>query len=148
MNEWSATIWASLSAMAAAIVISLIVLLGSMARESASVLHEQDTAVAILKEHRKYSPYDDASGLYAQDLVSVIAETGGYPAIRVYTGLPAPDQVWSWERQAGAGITPDPFSVSTLTEKFDVFPDSARFSSALVREANGGIGTIEFRRQP
>ncbi|WP_027088412.1 hypothetical protein [Cohnella panacarvi] len=153
MNEWSATIWASLSAMAAAIVISFVVLLGSMARESANVMHEQDTAIEILKEHRKYSPYDGTSDLFAQDLISAIAESGGYPVIQVYTGLSSPDQLLTWERRTSplpSGAA-DPFSVEELTGKFnDKFGnllDSARFRSEIIRDANGAVSIIRFRRQ-
>lgn len=149
MNEWSATIWASLSAMAAAIVISFVVLLGSMARESANMMHQQDTAIEILKEHRKYSPYDGTSDLFAQDLISAIAESGGYPVIRVYTGLPSPNQLWTWVRPASplpSGAV-DPFSVKTLTDKFDVFEDYHRFRSTVYRDSNGAVSVIEFRRQ-
>ena len=148
MNEWSATIWASLSAMAAAIVISFVVLLGSMARESANVMHEQDTAIEILKDHRKYSPYDGVSDLFAQDVISAIAESGGYPVIRVYTGRPSPDQLWTWERPTAPlpSGADDPFSVEILTAKFDVFDDLDRFSSEIIRDANGAISVIKFTK--
>jgi hypothetical protein len=143
MNEWTATIWASISAMMAALVLTLIVVLGSLARESAQIMHTEDNAVAMVKEFRKYLHYDDQTPLLAQDVISAIGESRGFPVIRVDTDHTAgQNYTWVWNTS-----TPkDEFSTQSLTEKFDGVPLDTRFYGKLVYDLNGSVVGIDFRR--
>lgn len=145
MNEWTATIWASISAMMAALVLTLIVVLGSMARESSQIQHDDDNAVAIMKEQRKYVMYDGEIPLMAQDVISAIAESRGYPEIRIDIDPSAADNfawVWNTNRPLTA------FSTQYVTDNyFAAIPNSARYYGSLVKDANGAVIAIEFRRR-
>jgi len=145
LNEWSATIWASISAMMAALVLTLIVVLGSMARESAQLQHEEDNAIAIVKEQRKYIQYNDQTALLAQDVVSAIAESRGFPEIRVDIDPSEADNfAWVWN----TGSPLNQFSTSYINDHyFAAVPNSARFYGSTVPDANGAIVAIEFRRR-
>ncbi|MFB9277204.1 hypothetical protein [Cohnella cellulosilytica] len=159
MNEWSATVWASISAMMAALVLTLIVVLGSMARESAEFQHEEDQAVAIAQEHRKYIQYNEDARLMAQDVISAIAESKGFPETRVFSSLPSDDGSnydWRWYSPGNPWPRPLPapaagrdftdLSVTDVTRTFESIPDSARFSAELKKDENGAIVGIWFRR--
>lgn len=148
MNEWSTMIWASISAMTAALVLSFIVVLGSLAREAASLQHAEDNAIAIMQEYRKYHQYDGkrgADGLYMQDVVNAIAESRGMPEIWVDI---EPGDAYSftsaWQWTATSELAR--FTTQSLTTAFQPLL-LARFDSELVRDANGAIIRIEFRRQ-
>ncbi len=148
MNEWPAAVWASISAMTAALVLSFVVVLGSLARESASIQQEDDNAVAIVKEHRHYSQFDGITNLYPQDVISAIAESRGMPEIWVDTTAGANvDFNWKWVSTTPASQ----FTTTYLTGLTDdyplLFPITARYDSTLVKDLNGAITHIEFRRQ-
>ncbi len=141
MNEWSSAIWASLSAMTAALVLTLIFTLGTLTRESAHIQQEQDNAIAILKEYRKYSPYDGAENLLPQDVVAAIAESRGLPEIEVDTLLKdGTSYSWEWTEASKK----EEFSISDLLAKFAVIPASVRYSSDLNKNLNGAITSIKF----
>ncbi|MDQ0885050.1 hypothetical protein QFZ81_000138 [Paenibacillus sp. V4I9] len=143
MNEWPAAVWASISAMTAALVLSFVVVLGSLARESASIQQEDDNAVAIVKEHRRYSQFDGTTNLYPQDVISAIAESRGMPEIWVDTTAGTNVNFnWKWVSTTPASQ----FSTTYLTDP-NLFPITARYDSTLVKDLNGAITHIEFRRQ-
>ncbi|WP_239617490.1 hypothetical protein [Cohnella mopanensis] len=145
MNEWSTTIWASISAMTAALVLTLIITLGSLARESANIQQQDDNAVAIIKEYRKYNQFDDTSNLYPSDVITAITESDGMPAILVY-GLGG--VTWEWTADTSKN-NPDQFGTNELVKlniEGGLFDPTARFSSQLVRDPNGAIVQIIFRR--
>lgn len=145
MNEWTATIWASISAMMAALVLTLIVVLGSMARESAQIQHEEDNAIAIVKEQRQYLLYNEETALLPQDVISAIAESRGFPEIRVDIDPSLGDDfalVWN----TSTPLTE--FATSRITDHyFDSVPNSARYYGKLVKDANGVVVAIEFGRR-
>lgn len=141
MNEWPATVWASVSAMTAAMVLSLILLLGSMARETSNIQQQEDTNIAILKERRFYSQYDGTKGLFPQDIVTAIGESKGYPEIWVDTLEGAGD---NFTLKWGTSTIPANFATNII---ISTLPKTGLFNSDLVKDANGSIGRIEFRRQ-
>ncbi|RED52804.1 hypothetical protein [Cohnella lupini] len=147
MNEWPAAVWASISAMTAAMVLSFIIVLGSFARQGAAIQQEDDSAVAIVKEYRQYNQYDNTTNLYPQDVISAIAESRGTPEIWV-------------ERAAGtetfrkwtAATPPEEFGTAYLMEPVlatssEIFYTSAKFRATLEKDLNGSIINIQFRRQ-
>ncbi|THF74761.1 hypothetical protein [Cohnella fermenti] len=145
MNEWPAAIWASISAMTAALVLSFIVVLGSLARESAAIQQQDDDAVAIVKEYRKISRYEGTTGLYPQDVISAIAESKGMPTVAVDLVAGASDtfELWDSERYKDHK---NEFSPTYLTELTGTFPIDARFDATLFKDENGAIAEIRFRR--
>jgi hypothetical protein len=145
--------------MMAALVLTLIVVLGSMARESALIQHEEDTAVAIVQEQRKYIQFNEDARLMAQDVVSAIAESKGFPETRVF--LTAPGQggsnyTWRWYSVSNPWPRPMPspaagrdftdLSVTGVTQIFDSIPNTDRFSAELKKDENGAVVGIWFRR--
>ncbi|XID94285.1 hypothetical protein ACF3MZ_07110 [Paenibacillaceae bacterium WGS1546] len=159
MNEWSATVWASISAMMAALVLTLIVVLGSMARESANVQHQEDLAVALVQEQRKYVHYNEDARLMAQDIISAIAESRGFPETRVFLTTPSEDgsnYAWRWYSPSNPWPSPLPepaagrdftdLSVTGVTRTFEAISNADRFSAEIRRDANGAVVGIWFRR--
>lgn len=149
MNEWPAAIWASISAMTAALVLSFIVVLGSFARESAAIQHQEDNAIAIIKEYRQYSHYardENVYDLYPQDVISAIAESRGNPEIWVDTLAGTGENFKKWTTATIAEEFGTTYLLG-LNEPTDIFTPLARFNSKLEPDANGSIYRIEFRRQ-
>ena len=143
MNEWPAAVWASVSAMTAALVLSFIVVLGSLARQSASIQQEDDNAVAILKEYRQFNQFDGTTNLYPQDVISAISETRGMPEIWVDTTAGSGVNFnWKWTPTT----LPEQFTTTYLTDP-TLFNVAARYNSTLIKDLNGAITRIEFRRQ-
>lgn len=148
MNEWSAMIWASISAMTAALVLSFVVVLGSIARESAALQHAEDNAIAIMQEYRKYHQYEGkqgADGLYAQDVIQAIAQSRGMPEIWVDV-IPGSGYSFTPDWQWTESTSNMRFTTQSLTTAFAPLL-TARFDSDLIKDANGAIIRIEFRRQ-
>lgn len=149
MNEWSAAIWAGISAMTVALVLSFIVVLGSFARESAAIQHQDDNAVLLLKEYRKYSHFDRDESLYElfpQDVISVIAESRGYPEIHVDMTEGDLVNFRTWTTETPVTQYGTTFLLG-LNESTDIFAPTARFNSKLVLDANDAVSVIEFRRK-
>lgn len=150
MNEWPAAIWAAISAMTAALVLSFIVVLGHLASDSARVQQEDDNAVAIIKEYRKYNQFDvdttTGIGLFPQDVVSAIAESRGVPEIWVDT---LPGAGVSFGMKWNAATPAANFSTIYLNSLIDPssLPTTTRFDSKVVKDLNGAITSIEFRRR-
>ncbi|QGQ98790.1 hypothetical protein EHS13_29900 [Paenibacillus psychroresistens] len=143
MNEWPAAIWAGISAMTAALVLSFIVVLGHLASDSARIQQDDDNAVAIVKELRKYSQFNETTGLHAQDVISAIAEARGTPEIWVDTDIGVSTTFntnWKWV----SSTPPAKFGTAYLTS---IFPITAIYDGHLTKDANGAITQIEFRRQ-
>jgi len=148
MNEWPAALWASISAMTAALVLTLIAVLGSFARQGAAIQQMDDNAIAIVKEYRKYAQFNGTTNLYPQDVISAIAESRGNPEIWIDI-LPGNDVNFA---KIYTVYTPAAdFSVNALTQakagEVEIFPTEARFSASLDTDANGAIIHIEFRRE-
>ncbi|MCD1257375.1 hypothetical protein B5M42_000810 [Paenibacillus athensensis] len=143
MNEWPAALWASISAMAAALVLALIAVLGSFARQGAAIQQTDDNAIAIVKEYRKYEQFDGTKNLYAQDVISAIAESRGNPEIWVdkQPGVTDDFSIKFTKSTSAAN-----FSTKALTADENKFPVTARYDSKLIKDANGAIIRIEFRR--
>lgn len=140
MNEWPTVIWASISAMTAALVLGFIVVLGSMGRQGAEILQENDNAVAIVKEYRQYSYYNGTT-VFPQDVITAIAESQGMPEIWVDTRSGLEEEFnWKWTRSTDALQ----FSTAYLTS---IFPTNVLYDSTLEKDLNGAIVRIEFRRQ-
>lgn len=140
MNEWPAAIWASISAMTAALVLTFIMVLGSLGNQSARIIQEQDDAVAILQEYRKYSRFDNTT-VYSQDVITVILESNGNPEIWVDTAAgPGESFDWIWTSTTHHSY----YSTNYLTS---IFPPSGIYEAELQKDLNGAIVTILFRRQ-
>lgn len=140
MNEWTAAVWASISALMAALILGMIAVLGSLARESATVQHTDDNAVAIVKEIRRFSPYNNTTNLYPQDVISAIAEFKGMPAVWVDTlAGTGVNFAWQWTESTSSSQ----YTTSYLT---GIFPADGLYDASLVSDANGAVIRIEFRR--
>jgi len=144
MNEWSTTIWASISAMMAALVLTLIITLGSLARESANIQQESDNAVENIKEYRKYNQFEGATNLFPSDVITAIAESDGMPAVMVFGRGPVSPREWNKDTPASQFRT-SALVVDNAEEQ--LFDPRDRFTSELIRDANGAIVQIIFRRQ-
>ncbi|WP_138755933.1 hypothetical protein [Paenibacillus sinopodophylli] len=141
MNEWPAAIWASISAMTAALVLSLIFVLGSFARQAVEIQQVDENAVAIVKEYRRYSPYDGTTNLVPADVITAIAETRGQPEIWVDTLAGAAVEFnWKWTNNSPKEL----FKTDYLT---DIFKDIGRYDAHIAKDLNGVVERIEFRRQ-
>ncbi|OBY77776.1 hypothetical protein BBG47_20005 [Paenibacillus sp. KS1] len=140
MNEWPAAIWASISAMTAALVLGFIVVLGALARNGAGIMQEDDNAVAIVKEYRQYSQFNGTM-VYSQDIITAIGESRGMPAIWVDTS-PGSDVNFAlkWTQDTPA----DKFTTLYLTELFEGV--TATYQAHLEYDLNRALIRIEFRR--
>ncbi|GFN30936.1 hypothetical protein [Paenibacillus xylaniclasticus] len=139
MNEWPAAVWASVSAMTAALVLTLIFTLGNLAKESAAIQQADDTAIAIVKEHRKYDWLRDKRDIHAQEVMSVIGESAGMPQVKVYTKIGSYSVTLDWNKNTSK----DYFKLSTLTTL--LLPEEI-FESKVTEDANGVVTLIEFWR--
>ncbi|QMV40504.1 hypothetical protein [Cohnella cholangitidis] len=144
MNEWSTTIWASISAMTAALVLTLIITLGSLARESANIQQESDAAVENIKEYRKYNQFDGTINLFPTDVITAITESDGMPKVTVYGRGPVSPREWSKATPASQFRTSELVKDNVAGGLFD---PTDRYTSELVPDANGAIVQIIFRRQ-
>lgn len=141
MNEWPAAIWAGISAMTAALVLSFIVVLGALARNGAGIMQEDDNAVAIVKEYRQYNQFNGTT-VYAQDVITAIGESRGMPAIWVDSS-PGPDV--SFNLKWTQDDTPaDSFTTLYLTKLFEGV--TSTYQAHLEYDLNGALIRIEFRR--
>lgn len=145
MNEWPSAIWASISAMTAALILTMVYQLGGLARESANIQHEQDLAIAIVQEYREYAHLDNATGLYPQDVITTIGLSGGTPEVSVETRGCSSEPIWTWSKNT----VPDEFSTTKLTERFSApcVPVTARYHAIIHKDLNGAVTRIEFRRE-
>jgi len=141
MNEWPAAVWASISAMTAALVLSLVFMLGSFAREAVKIQQTDEDAIAIIQEYREYSRYDGTKGLYPSDVITAISESRGFPEIWVDKEEgQREDFSLKWTRDSA----PEDFATANLVEEF---PLVALYDATLIRDLNGVVSRIEFRRQ-
>jgi len=141
MNEWPAAVWASISAMTAALVLSLVFVLGSFAREAVKIQQTEEDAIAIIKEYREYSRYDSTKGLYPSDVITAISESRGFPEIWVDVEQgQGVNFLWKWTRNTA----PEEFTTAKLVDRF---PLVALYDATLIRDLNGVVSRIEFRRQ-
>lgn len=139
MTEWREAIWLSFSAMIAALVLSFVALLGAFARQAAALQAEEDNAIAIMKEYRKYAQYENTQ-LYPQDVISAIARTRGEPEVYVDTDEgPGVSFTWQWTESTN----PSEFSPTYLS---GIFPLTGKYQSTIVKDLNGSIIRLEFRR--
>ncbi|MEQ7052189.1 hypothetical protein ABN764_16160 [Paenibacillaceae sp. P-4] len=140
MNEWPAAIWASISAMTAALVLSFIVVLGGLARYSAGIMQEDDNAVALVKEYRQYRQFNGTT-VYSQDIITAIGESRGMPAIWVDTS-PGPDV--NFDLKWTEDTKREHFATLYLTKLFEGV--TATYQAHLEYDLNGALIRIEFRR--
>jgi len=156
MNEWPAAIWASMSAMTAALVLTLIFTLGSFAREAVNIQQVDENAIAIVKEYREYSPYDGTTGLLIPDVITAIGQTRGQPKIWVDINPTDADNFsLVWTNETGNEFFQTSILLYIFSEDdeykvnykygFDVSKD--RFDATLVKDLNGAVERIEFRRR-
>jgi hypothetical protein len=139
MNEWREAIWLGISAMIAALVLSFAGILGSFAHQQASIQNEEDNAIAIVKEYRKYNQYDNQV-IYPQDVISAIADSRGLPEVWVDTvDGPATNFSWMWN----PGTAPAQFSPTYLS---GVFPVGGTYTASIIKDLNGAIIRLEMRR--
>jgi hypothetical protein len=132
-------IWLSVSATLAAMVIGFATILGSFSHQQAVMQNEEDNAIAIVKEYRKYNQYDNQV-LYPQDVISAIADSRGVPEVWVDTvDGPAVNFSWMWTAATPAAQ----FSTTYLSS---VFPIGGAYTSSIVKDLNGSIIRLEFRR--
>lgn len=138
MHEWPAAIWASISAMMAALVITLIFTLGSFAREAVRFQQVDDDAVAILQEYRRFSPYDGTTNLMPADVITAIAETRGNPEIWVDT---REDELVNFTLRWTGNTPNNQFKTEFLT---NTIPSKGVYEAELHRDANGSVVRIYF----
>lgn len=154
MNEWPAAVWASVSAMTAALVLSLIFLLGSFAREAVAIQQTDDNAIALIKEYRKYSRYNGTTDLVPADVITAIAETRGQPEIWVdaVSGSNVSfDLKWSTQTPSNMFKTDVLVYAFELLDKQNAGGNSeysvGKYDATIVKDPNGAVIRIEFRRQ-
>ncbi|MFD0588515.1 hypothetical protein ACFQZE_10920 [Paenibacillus sp. GCM10027627] len=146
MNEWPAAVWASVSAMMAALVLSTIFLLGSFAREAVQIQQVDDNAIAIVKDYRQYSHYDGTYNLVSADVINAISQFNGFPEIWVDIYLGTGEDFYVWKDLGGSDDTPkELFSTAFLSEFFKDYA-LARYSAHLERDGNGVVSKIIFYR--
>ncbi|WP_105614120.1 hypothetical protein [Vallitalea okinawensis] len=140
MNEWTEAIWLGVSALITAMVLSFATMLGASVRHVSRIQQEEINAIEIVKEHRKYNKYDGTS-VYPQDIVSLVLETRGNPAVWVddedNTNV---NYIYMWDTT----LPKENWQASYFTS---LLPLTGSYESSLVKDANGAVLRFEFRRE-
>lgn len=139
MTEWTQGIWISISLLVTAVVLSFGGMLATISKQQASAQQEEENSIAIVQEYRKYNQYDNTE-IYPQDVISAIADSRGKPQMWVDSDDGASvNYNWKWT----PNTDPTQFSPSYLSE---LLPVGGTYVANLIKDANGAIVRIEFRR--
>jgi hypothetical protein len=87
MQEWAESVWIAISVIIAAAIVSVAVILSSMATNIINEVHEDRRASTLVQEYRKTHQWD-GTDVHPQDIVSLVFETRGSPAVYVFKDTP------------------------------------------------------------
>lgn len=152
MGEWKEGIWLAVSAFITATLLTFVVVMESMVKDVSRAQQRDSDSVVYLEEYRKISKYDKADANQA-DVVSCIMEYRlGTPAVTVTTGVVSdtPNAVYTPANVAGASNykwdATNPAGDYLAENINGKVPPEARFRSFVVKDGNGAIVYIWFRR--
>lgn len=141
MDEWKESVWIMVSVSISAIVLLFAVNLGSIGNQLAAQQQTENNSIAVIQDYREWSQYDNTQ-LYPQDIISFILQYRGTPTAMVDTGAGSGAQadyslVWS---NSSAPCNYTDVDISNL------LPVGASYTSTLIKNGNGAVTAVEFRR--
>jgi hypothetical protein len=143
LDEWSKAIWIFVELMIASLILVNVVILVRMASEAGRAQQREIDAVAVTKEFRTYFRYEENDEIYPQDIISIIFETRGYPEVWVDTTIGDEDGFnYKWNTSLPSNDTK--WDLTNISE--NILPYKSMYKSSVVKNINGDINRIEFRR--
>lgn len=104
-----------------------------------SYLNQRESAIAVVQEWRVWNQYDNTE-VYPQDVINLIFETRGMPEVWVDIDNTVVDNfAYKWT------TTSAPCNY-TAVDLSNLLPVSGPYTSKLVKDLNGAILRVEFRR--
>ncbi|GMQ55943.1 hypothetical protein AN1V17_03350 [Vallitalea sediminicola] len=143
MDEWSKAIWIFVELIIASLILLSMVLLARTAGDIGRVQQREIDAVAETKEFRTYFRYEENEEIYPQDIISIIFETRGYPEIWVDTTIEE-DEEFNYKWTTSLPSNDITWDLTYISE--NILPYKSQYESSIVKDANGEITRIEFRR--
>lgn len=145
MEEINKGITIAISAMVAAIILTFAITLGGVGKVIASGIQKDSDVQQELKEKRQWAPYDDRIVNQGDVIDCILKYRTGTPAITA-TGIPAPDDesapfsiYYLWN---GANPTNE-YTMDYLAARI---PPGAKYRSKLIKDPNGALLYVWFRR--
>lgn len=143
MDEWSKAIWIFVELMISSLILISMVVLARMSGDVGRIQQSEIDAVESTKEFRTYFKYEDNDEIYPQDIISLIFETRGYPAVWVEKNTGGSDDfTFKWD--ASIPTNDRKWDLTYISEEMIEY--DSKYESSVVKNANGEISRIEFRR--
>lgn len=142
MDEWKEAVWLAVGAFVTAMLITFVVVMSSEVRQVARLQQQDIDAVAVLEEHRKWVKYDNVLVNQA-DVINCVLENRAQAPTVAATANPASDNPnapfvydYTWTSSSD-------YSMNALNVRI---PPGSRYRAQLIKDANGAILYIWFRR--
>ncbi|GKX28635.1 hypothetical protein SH1V18_11150 [Vallitalea longa] len=143
MDEWSKAIWIFVELMISSLILISMVVLARMSGDVGRIQQSEIDAVESTKEFRTYFKYEDNEEMYSQDIISLIFETRGYPEVWVEKEKGASDD-FTFKWNPSIPTNDKRWDLTHISEKMLEYDN--KYKSSIVKNANGEISRIEFRR--
>ena len=135
MQEWSESVNMAVDVMVACVLVVCLLLVGSLSKSIMRAVDNERAAKESVMEFRASYAYENQE-CYAQDIVSLILEYQGDPAVFVKTDT---GTTYSWSVREGSFATK--ITASAISNKLD--PTSVYFCT-LEHDASGGLIAYHF----
>jgi len=133
----SINLW--LSIIIAGIILNIWAISGSVSREYSRYQQSELDAIAVVKEYREWNVYDNTQ-VYAQDIATAILKYRGKPEVFVDTDLTV---AVVWGLKWDMATAPTQYTATIISGQL---PVNAIYISTIVKDANGSVIRLEFRR--
>lgn len=143
MDEWSKTIWIFVELMISSLILISMVVLSRMAGDVGRFQQSEIDAVESTKEFRTFFKYEENEEIYTQDIISLIFETRGYPEVWVEKNVGHSDD-FTYKWTTSIPTNDDKWDLAYIGEEMLDYDN--KYKSSIVKNANGEISRIEFRR--
>lgn len=146
MDEWSKMIWVSVDLMAAALILVSALTITRISRDFGRMQQREIDAITITKLYRTYNKYETDEYLAPQDIISLIFETRGRPEVWVDSmpGTGDANTLFSYVWDTSHPPTSNMWDLTHISE--NILPVSAPYKATIIKNDNGEISRIEFRR--
>lgn len=134
MQEWTDSIKIAIDTMVACVIVVALIVCNSTSKLIMRTMDEERAATADVQEYRVAHMYENAD-CYAQDIVSLVLEYQGSPAVNV-TFKTGRSYIWSSSTYATA------MSSSAISA---VLKQNCIYRCTLSYDANGSLASYNFR---
>ena len=134
MEEWSESVKLAVDVFVACIIVVAMIVVTSLVKDITHTVDKNRSLNADIAEFRIQQTYQDTT-CYAQDIVSVVLEYQGTPAV-VVTTLSGTNRTWSSESYY------TPLTASAISGALN---QSSLYDCTLAYDANGVVSAFNFK---